>query len=69
MVTAPPYFYKQKFLKFGLSSSKYISVICFIQSSLKIMKNVFYFIMKGLFVPKIFKFLSWLFGHVEKRFD
>ena len=30
------------------------------------MKNAFYFILKALFVPKIFKFLSWLFGHVEK---
>ena len=30
------------------------------------MKNVFYFILKALFVLKIFKFLSWPFGHVEK---
>ena len=30
------------------------------------MKNVFYFILKALFVLKIFKFLSWLFGHVEE---
>ena len=29
-------------------------------------KNAFYFILKDLFVLKIFKFLSWLFGHVEK---
>ena len=33
------------------------------------MKNVFYFILKSLFFVKIFKFLSWLFGHAEKRFD
>ena len=32
----------------------------------KMMKNAFYFISKPLFVLKIFKFLSWLFGHVEK---
>ena len=32
----------------------------------KMMKNVFYFILKPLFILKIFKFLSWLFGHVEK---
>ena len=32
----------------------------------KMMKNDFYFILKALFVLKIFKFLSWLFGHVEK---
>ena len=30
------------------------------------MKNVFHFILKALFVLKIFKFLSWLFGHAEK---
>ena len=30
------------------------------------MKNVFYFILKALFVLKVFKFLSWLFGHVKK---
>ena len=33
---------------------------------LKMMKNAFYFILKALFVFKIFKFLSWLFGPVEK---
>ena len=33
------------------------------------MKNVFYFILKALFVLKIFKFLSRLFGHVGKRLD
>ena len=32
----------------------------------KRMKNTFYFILNVL---KIFKFLSWLFGHTEKRFD
>ena len=30
------------------------------------MKIVFYFILKEFFVLKIFKFISWLFGHVEK---
>ena len=31
------------------------------------MKNyAFYFPLKALFVRKIFKFLSWLFGYVEK---
>ena len=30
------------------------------------MKNAFYFTVKAIFVLKIFKFLSWLFGHVEK---
>ena len=30
------------------------------------MKNDFYFILKALFIPQILKFLSGLFGHVEK---
>ena len=30
------------------------------------MKNAFYFTLKALFAFKIFKFLSGLFGHVEK---
>ena len=33
------------------------------------MKNVFYFILKALSVIKIFKVLSWLFGHIEKELD
>ena len=33
-------------------------VICFIESYLKMMKNTFYFILKALFVIKIFKFLA-----------
>ena len=41
-------------------------VISFIESPLKLMKNAFYFILKAPFVLKIFKSLSWFFGHVEK---
>ena len=40
-----------------------------IESPLKMMKKAFYFISKALFVLKIFKFLSLLFGHVGKRLD
>ena len=29
------------------------------------MENAFYFTLKALFILKMFKFLSWLFGHVE----
>ena len=29
-------------------------------------EKCFYVMLKALFVLKIFKFLSWLFGHVEK---
>ena len=31
------------------------------------MKIAFYFTLKALFFLEIFKFLSWLFDHVEKR--
>ena len=53
-------------IKVGLSPSKKICVICLIESPLKMMKNAFYFILKSLFVLKIFKFLLRLFGHVGK---
>ena len=48
-------------------TSKKNCVVCFIESPLKMMKNAFYFILKALFVFKIFKFLSLLFEHAEKR--
>ena len=32
-------------------------------------KNAFYFTLKALFVLKVFKFLFWIFGHVEKILD
>ena len=44
-------------LKVGLSPPKKIWVICLIESPLKMMKNAFYFILRALFVLKIFKFL------------
>ena len=53
-------------IKIGLSPSKRISVICLIESPLKMMKNVFYFTLIALFVLKIFKFLSQLFGYLGK---
>ena len=39
------------------------------ERSLKMMKNACYFTSKALFVLKIFKLLSRLFGHVSKRLD
>ena len=36
------------------------------KSPLKMIKNAFYFALKSHFVLKIFKYLSWVFGHVEK---
>ena len=44
-------------LKVGLSPSKKICFVCFDESPLKLMKNAFYFILKPLFVLKIFKLL------------
>ena len=32
-------------------------------------KDIFYFILKALFVLKIFQLLSWVFEHVEKTAD
>ena len=43
--------------------------ICFNANPLKMMKNVFYFIIKALFVLKIFKFLSYSFVMFKKPRD
>ena len=40
-----------------------------VESPLKMMKNAYYFTSKALFVLKIFKSLSWLFGYASKRLD
>ena len=37
------------------------------ESTLKMMKNAFYFTSKALSGLKIFKFLPWLFGHTAKQ--
>ena len=39
------------------------------ESLLQMMKNVFSFLLKALFVLKMFTFLSWLFDYAEKRLD
>ena len=57
---------RERFFKVGLSTSKKNSFICF---NLKIIKIVFYLILKALFVLEIFKLLSLLFGQVEKRLN
>ena len=44
-------------LKVGLSPSRKFFFICFNDSPSRMMKNAFYFILKALFVLKIFKFL------------
>ena len=46
------------YLKSGSHLPKIFIIICFNDSPSKMMKNAFYFILKVLFVLKIFKFLS-----------
>ena len=53
-------------IKVGVSPFKKDCSICFNESHLQMIKNGFYFILKVLFILKIFKFLSGIFGHVEK---
>ena len=59
-----------KFWNMDLNSDSHLPkkffIICLNHSPSKMMKNAFYIILKALFVLKIFKFLSWLFRHVEK---
>ena len=56
----------RKNLKSDSHLPKKVFITCFNDSPLKMMKNAFYFILKAIFVLKIVKFLSWLFGHLEK---
>ena len=55
------------YLKSGSHFPKKIGFISFNESHLKMIKDAFYFIFNALFVFKIFKFVSWLFGYVEKN--
>ena len=57
---------KGRLLKSDLHIPKKNCVTCFHEGPLKMMKNAFYFMIKALFVLKVFKFLSWYFGHVGK---
>ena len=52
--------------KYTLSRLKQFLVT---HSPFKMMKNAFYFTLEALFILKIFKFLSWFFGHIEKWLD
>ena len=54
-------------LKSNSHLSKKICFVYFNESPLEMMKNAFYFISKALFDLKIFKFLSRLFGLIEKN--
>ena len=55
-------FFSSVNVKDELSPSKEISFICFNERPLEMMKNAFYFLLKSLFVLKIF--LPWFYGHV-----
>ena len=54
-----------KFLKSDSHLLKNIVLFASLKALLKMMKIACYFILRALFVLKIFKFLSWL-GHVGK---
>ena len=45
---------------------KEIVLFAWLKHPIKMIKNAFYFLLKALFVLKIFKFLSRIFGHVAK---
>ena len=45
-------------IKVGLATSKKVCVICFIENPFKMMKMAFYFMLKAIFVLKIFHFMS-----------
>ena len=49
---------RAELLKSDCHLPKIFCFISFIESPLKMVKNTFYFIVKALFVLKIFKFLS-----------
>ena len=53
-------------LKLDSHLQKRNCVISFIESTLKMMKNAFLFHFESLFRSQDIKFLSWLFGHVQK---
>ena len=52
--------------KVGLLPSKKVGFICFNGRPFKMMENAFYFILKALFLVKIFKFLSKRFWSCRK---
>ena len=54
--------YDQKLIKGALSGLRQIITT---EIPSKVMRNTFSFTLEGLSVLKMFKFLSWLFGHLE----
>ena len=62
-------FTAQKMAHFIKSAHSDLRQFLAAESPLRMIKNAFCFTSKALFVLKIFKFLSWLFGQVAKRLD
>ena len=60
------YIIETKLFKVGFLPSKKNLLLALTNSPSKMIKKTFYFIVKALSILKIFKLLSWLFGHVEK---
>ena len=54
-------------LKVALSHLPKKKIVSVAESPLKTMKNIYCFILKALFVLKMFKCLPWFFGHIEKN--
>ena len=54
-----------KIFAFGLSPFKRLVFICFNEGFLKMMKNVFDFMLKALLVLEIYKLLSWLLDYAK----
>ena len=61
------YIHTSTFIEGGLSPSKKSYLIWFNESTLKVIKNVFYFILEALLDLKIFKVLSWYFWSYSKN--
>ena len=59
-------FYQKSNFKDALKGLRHFFAI---ENPFKKLKNAFCFTSKAVFVLEIFKFLSWLFGHVAKQFD
>ena len=57
------------YLILKLNSHLAKKIIWFNESTLKMIENVLYLILKAVFIFKIFKFLSWLFSYVETLFS
>ena len=60
-------FHMKQYIITQVGSSKKVSFICLHESPLKMMKDAFYLILKAFIVLKIFEWLSWLLGCVEKK--